>query len=180
MRQILTIFICIWLIFLTGCAGNHDPRTGGFFGGMAGLGSGSYKDRVAQREARLEEVRATQSQLDAETIQLEKQKSATQARIAQDRNLVKNMQKDIADLEKQAQSLSAQEGANQQRVTELQQRIARLKSQMTEQQSSLDALEGSGLGDTDLDLRRKQLESQRNALRKEYDLLMKMQMELAQ
>jgi hypothetical protein len=44
----------------------------------------------------------------------------------------------------------------------------------------LDDLEGSGLGDTDMDLRRKQLETQRNALRKEYDLLMKMQMELAQ
>lgn len=175
-----TFFICFCLILGAGCAGNHDPRTGGFFGGVAGLSSGSYKDRVGEREARLEEVRATQRQLDTETVQLEQQKSAAQARLAQDRNLVKNMQKDIANLEKQAQNLSAQEGANQQQVSQLQQRIAGLKSQMVKQESSLDDLEGSGLGDTDLDLRRKQLESQRNALRKEYDLLMKMQMELAQ
>jgi hypothetical protein len=65
-------------------------------------------------------------------------------------------------------------------VAELQKRLADLKKGMNKQESSLDDLEGSSLGDSDVDLRRKQLEAQRNALRKEYDLLMKMQMELAQ
>ena len=58
--------------------------------------------------------------------------------------------------------------------------VTDLKGKMNQQASSLDDLEGSGLGDADMDLRRKQLEKQRDALRKEYDLLMKMQMELAQ
>lgn len=180
MKQVSAFFICACLMLLVGCAGSHDPREGGFFGGVAGLGGGSYKDRVAEREARLEELRSTQRQLDVETTQLEQQKSATQARIQQDRALVKNLQNEISSLDKQAKSLASTQGTNQKRVTELQERIKKLKSQTTQVESSLDDLEGSGLCDTDMDLRRKQLETQRNALRKEYDLLMKMQMELAQ
>jgi hypothetical protein len=90
------------------------------------------------------------------------------------------MQADIAALEKKTKALASKQGVDQTRVAELQKRLAGLKAGMNKQESSLDALEGSGLGDADTDLRRKQLESQRDALRKEYDLLMKMQMELAQ
>ena len=89
-------------------------------------------------------------------------------------------QSDIARLEKSASKLSAQQGADQQRVAELQQRIAALNGQMGKQASALDALEGSGLGDADVDLRRKQLEKQRDDLAREYELLMKMQVELVQ
>jgi capsule polysaccharide export protein KpsE/RkpR len=89
------------------------------------------------------------------------------------------MQNDIAALEKQAKSLAAQESADQKRIIDLRNRIAELKKQMAAQSSALDALEGSGLGDQQVDLRRQQLEQQRNALRREYELLMKMQMELA-
>jgi chromosome segregation ATPase len=163
-----------------GCSGQHDPRTGGFFGGVAGLGGGGYKDRVAEREARLAELRATQSQLDAEKGQLETQKSEAQARVQQDQAKVDAMQADIAALEKKTKALASKQGVDQTRVAELQKRLAGLKAGMNKQESSLDALEGSGLGDADTDLRRKQLEAQRDALRKEYDLLMKMQMELAQ
>lgn len=180
MKHLTTFFLCASLTILFGCAGNHDPREGGFFGGMAGLGSGSYKDRVAERESRLDELRSTQRQLDAETAQLQQQKSSVQVRIEQDRALVKNLQKEITDLEKSTKALAEQKGASDKRVADLQKKIEELKRQIGTVQSSLDDLEGSGLGDSEMDLRRKQLEAQRNALRKEYDLLMKMQMELAQ
>ncbi len=174
------LLIIVLLMAAMGCAGSHDPREGGFFGGVAGLGGGSYKSRVEEREARLEELRATQRDLDMETGQLETRKSAVQAQVDQDRTRVKAMQADIADLEKKNKALTTKQGADQKRVAELQQRTKDLKTKVNQQQSSLDALEGSGLGDTEMDLRRQQLESQRDALRKEYDLLMKMQMELSQ
>lgn len=180
MRMPILIPMVLAALLLGGCAGQHDPRTGGFFGGVAGLGSGGYKDRVAEREARLAELRATQSELDAEKGQLEAQKSAAQAQLDKDQALVRAMQTEISALEKKTKTLAAKEGADKQRVTDLQQRVTDLKGKMNQQASSLDALEGSGLGDADMDLRRQQLEKQRAALRKEYDLLMKMQMELAQ
>lgn len=45
-------------LLLTACV-SDDPRQGGFFGGLAGLGSGSYEERVLDEEAalKLERVR---------------------------------------------------------------------------------------------------------------------------
>ncbi len=45
-------------LLLTACV-SDDPRQGGFFGGLAGLGSGTYEQRVADEEAalKLEKVR---------------------------------------------------------------------------------------------------------------------------
>jgi chromosome segregation ATPase len=177
--------VFVIMIFLAGmlggCAGvDQDPHTGGILGGISGLSSGSYESRVKDREARLSQLRATQRELDAETGQLEEQKSAAYAELAKDQARVNTMQSEIAQLEKRAKALAAQQGTDQRRVAELDKRVRALKSRMGQQSSDLDALEGSGLGDADVDLRRKQLEKQRDALAREYDLLMKMQMELVQ
>ncbi|NLC70777.1 MAG: hypothetical protein GX751_05395 [Desulfuromonadaceae bacterium] len=177
--QIFIGLTCLGLLF-GGCAGkDYDPQKGGFFGGVAGLSSGGYKDRVQDREARLAQLRATQQQLNAETAGLEGQKSAALVKVGKDKARVSSMQAEIASLDKKSKALAAKDGADKQRVADLQKRTAALKKQMAKQSSSLDALEGSGLGDQEVDLRRKQLEQQRNALRREYELLMKMQMELA-
>lgn len=177
--------VVIMMISLTGmlggCAGgDQDPRSGGLFGGISGLSSGSYDNRLKDREARLEQLRATQRQLDAEQGQLKEQKSAAYAKVAKDQAQVNAMQSEIKQLEKKSKALAARQGKDQQRVAALDKRVKALKSKMGKQSSNLDALEGSGLGDADVDLRRKQLETQRDALAHEYDLLMKMQMELAQ
>lgn len=177
-------FVVLMMLFtgvLGGCAtGDQDPRTGGLLGGISGLSSGGYENRVKGKEARLEQLRATQSQLDAEKGQLELQQSAAYAQLGKDQAQVSAMQSEITKLEKSSKALAAQQGADKQRVAELHKRIADLKGNMKKQAAALDALEGSGLGDADMDLRRKQLEKQRDDMAHEYELLMKMQVELAQ
>ena len=181
MRRYLVVLMVLLIGVLGGCAtGDQDPRTGGLLGGLSGIGSGAYENRVKEREARLEQLRATQSQLDAEKSQLEQQQSAAYAQLGKDQAEVSAMQSEIAKLEKSSKTLTAQQGVDQQRVAELQRRITDLKGNMNKQASSLDALEGSGLGDADVDLRRKQLEKQRDDMAREYELLMKMQVELVQ
>jgi chromosome segregation ATPase len=177
-------FIILMMLFagvLGGCAsGDLDPRTGGLFGGISGISSGTYENRVKEKEARLEQLRATQSQLNIEKGQLSQQQSAAYAQLGKDQAQVSAMQSEIVKLEKSSKALATQQGTDQQRVTELQKRITGLKGNMKKQASALDALEGSGLGDADVDLRRKQLEKQRDDMAREYELLMKMQVELAQ
>lgn len=180
MKKTVLIVILFAGMVIGGCATHNDPRDGGFFGGVAGLSGGSYKKRVAEREERLEELRAAQRALDSEKGQLEVQKSTAQAQLNKDQARVKAMQSEIAALDKKTKSLAASQDTDKQRVAELQKRVVSLKGKMNQQASSLDDLEGSGLGDADMDLRRKQLEKQRDSLRREYDLLMKMQIELAQ
>ncbi len=181
MSRYCVVLILFFAGLLGGCAtGDQDPRTGGILGGISGLSSGAYENRVKERQVRLEQLRATQSQLDAEKGQLTQQQSAAYAQLEKDQTKVTAMQSAIVKLEKSSKALTAQQGADRQRVAELQRRTADLKGKMKKQSSALDDLEGSGLGDADVDLRRRQLEQQRVALAREYDLLMKMQVELAQ
>lgn len=180
MRAALAGAIVLGATVLSGCANvSTDPREGGFFGGVSGINSGTYDARVRERDERLAQVRETQRALEQETGQLESQKSATARQVEADRVRVQKLNADVAALDKRVKTLSAQEGADQKRVKELQTRLDTLKRQMGQQTSALDALEGSGLGDAETDLRRQQLEKQRDGLRREYELLMKMQLELA-
>jgi len=49
----------------TGCQTvSSDPREGGLLGGMSGLQSGVYEQRVQDREARLAEMRTMQQELE--------------------------------------------------------------------------------------------------------------------
>lgn len=180
MKKITLVVILVSGMMIGGCATPQDPRKGGLFGGVAGLGGGGYKQRVAEREARLEELRATQRSLESEKGQLEEQKSEVQAQFNKDKERMKVMQSEVAALDRKTNKLTARKDTDKKRVAALQQRVAELKGKMNQQVTSLDELEGSGISDTDMDLRRKQLQKQRDSLRKEYDLLMKMQLELAQ
>lgn len=165
---------------LAGCANmSTDPREGGFLGGVSGLSSGAYEARVAEREDRLAQLRDTQRGLEMERTQLESRKSDADRQVDAERTRVKKLDTDIAGLEKKVAVMKSQQGTDAKRVGELQSRLAELKRKTAQQTSALDALEGSGLGDAETDLRRTQLEEQRRALQREYDLLMKMQLELA-
>lgn len=165
---------------LGGCANvSTDPREGGFFGGVSGINSGAYDARLRDRDDRLAQLRDTQRGLEADRGQLESKRSALEHEVRAEREKLKKLNSDVAALDKRVKTLASQQGKDQKRVKELQTRLESLKSQAKQQGSALDALEGSGVGDAEADLKRKQLEAQRDALNREYELLMKMQMELA-
>lgn len=157
-----------------------DPREGGFFGGVAGLSSGAYESRVRDREDRLADLRATQSLLETERDTLEGRKQAASQALAAERARASQLKADVSKLDREVASLTQRQGMDKKRLLELQTRMGALKKQSAHQMSALDALEGSGVGGTEADLKRAQLESQRKALQREYDLLLKMQLELAQ
>ena len=168
------------LAALGGCASAPtDPREGGLIGGISGLQTGAYEGRVREREDRLEQLRATQRALDDERSMLDELHSERMRVVAEERSQLMLLESDMAGLDSQVAQLARQQGWQDQRVRALRDRVAELRKDIGAQQSALDALEGTGLGDTDLDLRRRQLEEQRNALRREYDLLLQLSMELA-
>ncbi|EHQ53532.1 hypothetical protein ECTPHS_12742 [Ectothiorhodospira sp. PHS-1] len=174
--MVITLPMVLWL---GGCATSTDPREGGLLGGIQGLGSGAYDARVQEREARLEALRRTQQELEGERSDLETRRAEQTRQVAAERARLQRLDGDVASLDREVAALSAQHGRGDQRVRELQSRLAALKQQMGRQQSALDALEGDGLGDSDADLRRRQLEQQRQALQQEYELLMQLSLELA-
>lgn len=174
-------FICIMIfLFLGGCASSsHDPREGGLFGGIQGLHSGAYQQRISDREASLEQLRAVQQELEAESSEIETQKRSLEEQIAHDRLHLAGLEKEVSELDRLLGAMEADDKAQDQRIKELQTRLSELKDEMGVQMSALDALEGTGTGNTDVDLRRRQLTEQRRMLQQEYELLFELSMELA-
>jgi chromosome segregation ATPase len=168
---------------LVGCANQPtDPREGGLLGGITGLQTGAYDARVREREDRLESMRAIEQQLAAERTDLDAQRATRQQQVAAERRRLAELNTEVASLSKTVDELAAQHGTGDERVRELQGRIQALQGDMKRQQSGLDALEGMGAGggaDPAVELRRRQLEDQRKALQREYELLLQLSLELA-
>jgi chromosome segregation ATPase len=171
--------VCLTLL-LASCANvSTDPREGGLMGGIKGLQTGAYDQRVQERQDRLSQMQALQSNLSAEQRQLEQDRTASQAALDEERRRLQQLNNNVVQLRQNVDQLVREQGTDDKKVQELQARVQTLQRNMQRQQSTLDALKGSGLGDSDMDLRRRQLEEQRDLLRREYDLLMKLSLDLA-
>ncbi len=181
-------YVCTVLLFgvllLTGCGASHNPREGGFFGGIGGLGSGAYQARVQEREDRLSRLQQVRKGLEAESEDLSAEKTTLREQIDRERALLGELESSMAELEQAARSLEARDQREQRQIVELRSRLADLKSGIKEQESSLSALDqlegtvGHGTGSEGADLRRSQLEEQRRQLQEEYELLLELALEL--
>ncbi|MBB3192398.1 hypothetical protein [Halomonas cerina] len=167
------------VLLLGGCASTGDPREGGLFGGVQGLSSGTYDQRVREREDRLAALRDTQSELAEERQSLDHSRAGAERQLAVETRRLADLQGDTSQLRAELNRLSAEQGVQDSRVAGLRERLESLQAGMDRQQNALDALEGSGVSDTELDRRRRELLAQREALREEYDLLMSLTLDLA-
>lgn len=180
MKRSSVWLIALMTLWLSGCASvSTDPREGGLAGGIKGLSTGAYDARINERENRLAILRQVQGELETERDDLVTTKAQRQRQVATDRTRVRRMNRDIAALNQRVNRLSTSANRNDQRVQTLRTRAPQIQRQSARLQSDLDALEGSGLGDSEADLRRAQLEQQRASLQSEYDLLNQMSLELA-
>ena len=173
------VFLSVLSLLASGCASSSDPREGGFLGGVQGLQSGTYEERIRTREESLNRLRALQQDLDAEQAELEGQKADLEEELALERQSLAALDREVSRLEQSVDTFQANDVQQKRQVQELQARLDELKSKMQVQTSALDALEGSGTGGTDQDLRRRQLEEQRRALQEEFELLMDLSLELS-
>lgn len=180
MNKLSQVGVVCLTFALASCANvSTDPREGGLIGGIKGLQTGAYDQRAREREDLLSQMQTMQSQLSAEQRQLEQDRTASQAALDDERRRLQQLNNNVLRLRQNVDQLVRDQGTEDKKVQELQARVQTLQRNMQHQQSSLDALEGSGLGDSDMDLQRRQLEEQRDRLRKEYDLLMKLSLDLA-
>lgn len=183
MKHVCTVLL-FGVLLLTGCGASHNPREGGFFGGIGGLGSGAYQVRVQEREDRLSRLQQVRKGLEAESEDLSAEKTTLREQIDRERTLLGELESSMAELEQAARSLEARDQREQRQIVELRSRLADLKSGIKEQESSLSALDqlegkvGHGTGSEGADLRRSQLEEQRRQLQEEYELLLELALEL--
>ena len=76
-----------------GCATSTDPREGGLAGGIHGLSSGKYEERIQQREDRLQKLKEMQKELDEEQAALMTEKETKAAKVAEQRRELEELLK---------------------------------------------------------------------------------------
>lgn len=160
-----------------GCA-TDNPREGGFLGGLGGLASGKYEDRVRTRQESLESLKAARTDIENEKTGLETRKGESERRLKAEQQKISRLQTETRKLSEKVKTLKAGDAAEQTQVTELQRQTRELEGKVKQaaKASSADALEGDGSGPQDA--RRAQLEAQRRQLEEEYRLLTDMYLKL--
>jgi chromosome segregation ATPase len=177
-RLSIVLAVAGGLLAVAGC-NTTDPKQGGFFGGVGGMASGNYDDRIAQREASLARLKAAESDLSTQRTSLEAQESAKQAQIASLRSSIYRLDRETEALKRQVASLSAQDSASSARLQDLRSRLATLDRRISGVQSGADALEGASGTSADVIARRQALEAERQQLEREYKALLELSRQLA-
>lgn len=152
---------------LTACKTTDDPREGGFIGGVQGLSSGAYERRIEEREERLERLRQLSEELDAQRMALEHQHQQSLSDFEREQARLATLSRDTEELERKLLSSRETEQAQQLQHRELLQRVQQLKQEI-DRTVDIDHAKADSLG------------AERDALEKEYRLLLDIYREISQ
>jgi predicted nucleic acid-binding Zn-ribbon protein len=167
---------CRWLaaglagLLIAGCA-SENPREGGFLGGVAGLSSGKYDERIRTREDSLMGLKQARTELESEQVGLESQKVASQRRLQANRAQLARLSAESKALSIKVAGLKSEDSQRQGQIADLKRRTSEFqgKVQQADRAAGADALEGGGTAAPNA--RQQQLENQRRQLEEEYRLL---------
>ncbi|MEM6680460.1 MAG: hypothetical protein AAF675_21545 [Pseudomonadota bacterium] len=112
---------------LAGCESNPDPASGGFFSGVQGLSSGTYEQRLQEREQTLEAEQAAQQRLSAEADALDAEQAAVSDEIAQSEMRLATLDRETQALEREIASAAQAERISAAERTRLEAEVRDLK-----------------------------------------------------
>jgi hypothetical protein len=95
---------------LCGCATTDDPSQGGLIGGLYGISSGKYEQRVEAREQELARLRAADREMQADNDELALERQDKRREVAAERSQVAEMERRTSAMERRAATLDADAG----------------------------------------------------------------------
>jgi chromosome segregation ATPase len=114
------------------CTGTQDPSQAGFFDGAANLASGTYDQRVAQREAAAASAQQRADQLALRAQQLEQQRQTLAAQEASLRTRVQQVNAEVYTQRTRLQDLRDSRQADEAELARLESRLDGLQSDLDE------------------------------------------------
>ena len=114
--------------FIVGCAQTTDPAEGGFISGVSNLATGTYQQRIDQREATLQSLETSQQQLGAIRQQQARDQSTLDAQLAAARRQQRQVDSQLSRLRGRLANVSATHGATPQTST-IATRLRRLEAE---------------------------------------------------
>ena len=117
-------------LFLTGCAVSTlecDPSGGGFFGGLQGIHSGCYDQRLSERQQNLENIRQVQTSAEYEQSGLLQQKKIAQNELIRLSNQVQILNDEMTKLSRDLSAKQASTKQAEQRKNNLKKKVKNLQ-----------------------------------------------------
>ncbi|MBI5592919.1 MAG: hypothetical protein HY881_20825 [Deltaproteobacteria bacterium] len=129
---------------LTACAVSNDPRQGGLFGGLHGLSSGAYDDRIRDRQDELDRQQTYNQELKEQSETLESEVQLRDYQLTLEQQRVARLERDLLNLESDINQLKAKSDKQKTEITTLQHKIKVQKQKLKTQQSALAELDRAG------------------------------------
>jgi len=161
-------FVVVFL--LAGCATSDNPREGGLFGGIAGIHSGAYDNRIQQREHELGQVQHINQGLHQESATLQDEAKLQTGELIAEQQRMAEMEQELAGLQADLNRLKARSGQKANEITALQQSIENTRRQLKDEQITLNQLSLNGEEAENSD-RYRLLQKERDRLADEYKAL---------
>jgi chromosome segregation ATPase len=140
-KFMITIVVAV---LLTACAVSNDPRQGGLFGGLHGLSSGAYDDRIRDRQDELNRQQDVNQELKEQSETLENEAQLRDYELTLEQQRVVRMERDLSNLESEVNKLKAKSDKQKTEIAALQRRIKDQKQKLKTQQSALVELDRAG------------------------------------
>lgn len=117
-------------LFVTGCATTTmecDPSGGGLFGGLQGIHSGCYDQRLSERQQNLENIRQIQTSAQMEQSSLSQQRTIAQNEIIRLSNQAQVLNDEITKLSKDINAKQASTKQASDRKSSLKKKVKNLQ-----------------------------------------------------
>jgi chromosome segregation ATPase len=170
MRKLLLLLLFSSAI-LGACVSN-DPNKGGFFGGLKGIYSGAYDNRIKHRTEELGRQQETNQALKEKSLQLEGEAKAWEQELNAECQRLDDMEENLAVMERELGELNASSEQQKSQISKLKKSIAEQTKRIKSQQAALKSLEKSAGGAADVE-RYRVLQQERKRLADEYSKLLK-------
>lgn len=146
-------YALVGALSLVGCAVSDDPSKGGFFGGIMGVESGAYDQRISERQATLDAVKIQRQGAEEEQRQLASEHAAKQTEKSQLGAQVTKLDKDTKKLKSQVDKLKVSSDKAKQEKAALSKRLDQVNAE-------LKGLQGGGADDQASRQRAQELEKE--------------------
>ena len=112
---------------LSACTGDTNPATGNFFDGVSGLASGTYQQRVDDKNAQLESAQAEQAWLQQEAASVDQERAEVAAQVGDAERRLNRVDRNLAKLESEVNQARNANRISEQKRTALQSEIDDLR-----------------------------------------------------
>jgi chromosome segregation ATPase len=127
-------------LFITGCAVSTlecDPSGGGFFGGLQGINSGCYDQRLSERQQNLESIRQIQTSAEYEQSGLSQQRTIAQNELIRLSNQAQILSDEVTKLSRDLNAKQASTKQAEQRKSSLKKKVKNLQGKTQQLKSAI-------------------------------------------